>query len=110
MKRGLYKIILKILFFISIAIVIVNLFRRVIGGTGLFMGFENFFEQLSNVDSLQINFGVESFIINADWGILNGLKNFINVFAYILGVLVWLGVNLINLLLFLMQFVRILFV
>lgn len=110
MRSSFGRIILHILFWFVVLLIIVNLFRRVNGFAGSSFGFDNLLSNLSNSNSLQIRFDISSFNIGGNWGIVDGLRQFFNAFATILGVLIWLGTNLINLILFLAQFTRILFV
>lgn len=103
MKNKLPHIITSLLFGFVVVIIVVNVFRR--ANSGVDLSFNGFLSMLSNSNSYSINVNISDFSINADWGLLNGLKNFFNVFANIFGVVVWLGSNLLNLVLFLGQFV-----
>lgn len=85
------------------------MFRKVLGSSSL-LNFDSFFTNLSNFNSMTIDFKITSFNLTQDWGFFNALRDFFNIFLSAGGVIVWLGVNLINLLLFLVQFLQVLFV
>lgn len=110
MRSSFGCIILHILFWFVVLLVIVNLFRFVNGFTGSNFGLTNLLSNLSNSNSLQIQFDISAFQIGGNWGVVDGIRQFFNAFATILGVLIWLGTNLINLILFLAQFARILLI
>ena len=110
MRNSFGRIILHILVWFVVLLIIINLFRRVNGFVVSSFGFDNLLSNLSNFDSLQIRFDIASFQIGGNWGIVDGIRQFFNAFATILGVLIWFGSNLINLILFLLQFLRILLV
>lgn len=110
MHSSFGRIMLRILFIFCITLLVVNIFRRVNGFDGSNFGLTNLLSNLSSSNSLQIQFDISSFQIGGNWGIVDGIRQFFNAFATILGVLIWLGTNLINLILFLAQFVRILLV
>lgn len=108
--NSLSRILLHILFGFVVVLIIINVFRHVNGFTGSTFGFDNLLSNLSNSNSMQIRFDISAFQIGGDWGIVDGIRRFFNAFATILGVLIWLGTNLINLVLFVAQFARLLFV
>lgn len=110
MRSSFGRIIIHILFIFYVCLIIVNVFRHVNGFSGFSFGFDNLLSNLSSTETLQIKFDISSFQIGGNWGIVDGIRQFFNAFATILGVLIWLGTNLINLILFLAQFVRILLV
>lgn len=110
MRSSFGRIILHILFVFVVCLIVINIFRSVNGFAGSSFGFNNLLSNLSRTDTLQLRFDISSFQIGGDWGIVDGVRQFFNAFATIFGVLIWLGTNLINLILFLAQFVRILFV
>lgn len=110
MRSGLSQIILRVIFIFVVSIFIINIFRITNNSNSGFFGFENLLNNLSNSNTIQLRFDISSFTIGGDWGIFDGIRQFFNAFATILGVLIWFGANLINLILFLFQFVRLLFV
>lgn len=108
MKTGFKRIIISVLFVFLFALLVINLFRRINNGTNV--SFNGFLDMLSRSNSFSITVNISDFTINGNWGLIDGLRQFFNVFAQIFGVLVWLGSNLINLILFLGQFLSYLFV
>lgn len=110
MRNSLGSIILRIIFVLCVCLLVINLFRRVSGFSNSGFGFSNLMTNLSNSDTMQLSFDISKFQIGGNWGIVDGIRHFFNDFATILGVLIWLGTNLINLILFLAQFARILFI
>lgn len=101
------KVIYRVLFLFLMAVLIVSLFRRILGGNSL--TFNGLLDYLSNTQGVSIDINISNFSIGGNWGIVDGLRQFFNIFAKLFGVLVWLGSNLINLILFLAQFVSFVF-
>ena len=110
MRSSFGRIIIHILFIFIVCLIFINVFRHVNGFNGSNFGFDNLLSNLSSIKSLQIQFDISSFQIGGNWGIVDGIRHFFNAFATILGVLIWFGSNLINLISFLLQFLRILLV
>lgn len=108
MKHGLYKIIVSVLFMFLFAILVINLIRRV--NSGVDISFNGFLVMLQSTRGYSITINISDFAIGGSWGVFDGLRQFFNVFANLFGVLVWLGANLINLILFLGQFLSFIFV
>lgn len=71
--------------------------------------FTGLLDWFSNLNSLDISINVSNYEISGDWGIFNGFKNFLNIFAKAFGVIVWLFANLLNLLLYCISFLQFLF-
>lgn len=102
--RSVFSII--VLFFLFI--LAVNLFRKINSGSSV--SFSAFLEFLGSLDSFTVNFSISDFTIGGNWGIIDGLRNFINVFAYFLGVTLWMFLNLYNCLVYIFRFIQFLFV
>lgn len=102
------KFIINILFIIICVLLIFNFARKLGNNTDL--SFSGFLTWLGNVDSFNIQVNISSFTIGGDWGWFDGLRNFFNIFANLFGVLVYLCSNLINLIIFIGQFLVFMFV
>lgn len=98
--------IIGLIFLIMIAIAV---FWKLRGSDNILIT-ENFLEWLGNLNRLDINLNVENFSIRGDWGIFNGLRNFLNIFTSIFGVIIWLFSNLLQLVLYIVDFIRFIFV
>lgn len=73
---------------------------------------EEIFESFANINVFPVDIvsqGVIDFTITADWGNLNFLRDFINVFAELLGFLQFISIMLFNALQYVVQLLRILF-
>lgn len=103
---GIVFRIIGLIFLIMIAIAV---FWKLRGSNNILIT-ENFLEWLSNLNRLDINLNVENFSIRGDWGVFNGLRNFLNIFTSIFGVIIWLFSNLLQLVLYVVDFIRFIFV
>ena len=65
--------------------------------------FTSLLEFLSTIDRPFVNFAISDYSITADWGLLNGLRNFFNIFMSIFGIGVFTAKSLVNVLAFLFQ-------
>lgn len=72
--------------------------------------FSSFLQFLSNLNSVEVTFNIDTFRITADWFAFNFLRDFFNIFANIIGILVWFFVNVYNVFQYFFQFVRFLIV
>jgi len=86
----------------------VALIRNVNGGF-THITFSGLLEYLQNSPTLIPNFAISDFTIISDWGFLDGLRNFLNIFTQIFGLIVWFAKNAINGLLYVFYFVRFIF-
>lgn len=103
-------VLLRIVLIIFLLILLATVVWRVRGSNNT-LTFTAFLEFLSNLNSVEIGqVDVSSFAIGGNWGIFDGLRNFFNVFSNLLGVLVWLGANVINVIRYIVAFVSFLFV
>lgn len=73
------------------------------------LSFRSFLTWLGSVNSMPIRVNISDYSIVADWGLLNGLRDFFNIFSTLFGVLVYCCANLINLLIFMSQFLVFIF-
>lgn len=88
-------------------LLIANIFRQTFAGADL--SFASFLSWLGSVEDISINFSIESFFIGGSWGIFDGFRSFLNIFTQLFGVIVYLGTQLINLVIFVGQFIAFLF-
>ena len=102
------KSIIRVVFIVVAILLIINFARKLTSGADL--SFSAFLNWLGNIDYYSISVKISSFTIKGDWGIVDGLRKFFNMFGNLFGVSVYMCANLINLILFLMQFVRFIFV
>ena len=102
------RLLLVILGIFSTILLIINFSRSVIGSSNV--SFSSFLNFLSSIDIFQITINISDFTIPGNWGIIDGLRLFLNVFAQAIGVVVYLCANLINLIIYCAQFIRFLFV
>lgn len=98
--------IIEILAIIIAIILIANLIRS-ITNTG-FLTFESFINQCSNFSSIPF-VSFNDLTITADWALFNFFRDFLNLFTAPLTILIFIATNLINALLFVVQFVGIFF-
>lgn len=80
------SIIYRVILVFVVALIVFNLFRRVSGVGNL--NFNGMFSSLSDVSASRIEFSIENFQLGGNWGIIDGLRNFINAFATLLGVII----------------------
>ncbi len=110
---GIIKVKFGAMFFAVISLILLALFifgfsRKLSGGD--VVSFSSFLNWLGSVDSFSINVSISDFMIYSSWGAFNFLRDFLNIFAGMFGVIVYLCSNLINLIIFAGQFLRFLFV
>lgn len=98
--------IIGLIFLIMIAI---GVFWKLRGSDNILIT-KNFLEWLGGLNRLDINLNVENFSIRGDWGIFDGLRDFLNIFTSIFGVIIWLFSNLLQLVLYIVDFIRFIFV
>lgn len=92
---------------IGIVFLVFAFFKKSQGGSVL--SFSSFLDWLSNRSSFKISINISDYFIGGDWGLFDGFRNFLNIFAQLSGCLAWLGANLINIIIFLAQFLLFLF-
>lgn len=95
---------------VILALLLIANFIRSTSNSSEFLSFRSFLEWLGTVDSMSINMNDFVFTISGDWGILDFLRQFFNVLAIAVGVVVWLCRNLVNTLYFIAQFFTFIFV
>lgn len=100
---GYNKFIFSIISLILFALIIASIFKKSFSGEDL--SFTSFLNWLGDLDSFTINISISDFFIYGNWGILDGLRNFFNIFAQLFGVIVYMGSNAINLIIFAGQFI-----
>lgn len=93
----------RVLFVIICFVLLINIGRILFNGSSV--TFSGFLDFVSNTNFSQINVNIRDFTIVSDWGLFNFLKDFINIFASLMGVTFFMVSNLLNLLLFILNFV-----
>lgn len=93
----------RIFFVIICFVLIINIGRILFNGTSV--TFSGLLDFVSNSNFSQINVNIQDFVITADWGLFNGFRDFLNIFASLMGVTFFMVSNLLNLLLFVLNFV-----
>ena len=58
--------------------------------------FTSLLEFLSTIERPFVNFSIGDYTITADWGLINGLRDFFNVFMSLVGILVFTAKSLIH--------------
>ncbi|MBE5735420.1 MAG: hypothetical protein E7361_03135 [Clostridiales bacterium] len=104
----LSKMILRILLITACMLLIINFARSLFAGNDL--SFSSFLEWLGNVDSAYFDVGITDFTIYGNWGVFDFLRGFLNIFTGLFSVIVFFCANLINLIFFVLQFVRFIFI
>ena len=102
-----YLMIFKLLGIFLAFLIIISLIRKVNAGTPV--TFSSFLNWLGDVNSFHLGVNISDFTISSDWGMFNFFKEFLNIFTTSFGVISFIGSNLINLLVFLGQFLLFLF-
>lgn len=102
------KMIVRVVFIITAVLLILNFSRKLRGGADL--SFSAFLNWLGNVKSFDIKLNISAWTIGGDWGIIDGLRKFLNMFGNLFGVTFYLCANLISLLIFLCKFIGFIFV
>lgn len=99
----------RVLTIFLVILVGVNLFRTLQGSSNG-LSFTSLLNWLSNdFEAIEINVDISSFGISQSWGPFDGLRIFLDKLGQMFGAFVWLGANMINVVLFLAQFVSFLF-
>jgi len=101
------KMIARVVFIVVAILLIINFARKLRGGSDL--SFSAFLNWLGNIDSFDMRFKVSAWTIGGDWGIVDGLRKFFNMFGNLFGVIFYLCANLISLLVFLGKFIVFIF-
>lgn len=87
----------------------IALFRFAFRGVNNDISFSSFLNWLGNVNSMPINVSITQFNIGGDWGVFEFLRNLLNIFTSLFGVIVYMSANLLNVLIFVSQFIRFIF-
>lgn len=98
----------RLVFVFLIIILFVGFFWRSRGSANPFT-FSSFLHFLSTLNNVDVNFNISTFIIGGDWGAFNFFRNILNGFGSILGAVIWLGVNVVNVAVYLYQFISFLY-
>lgn len=107
MKGKAKNIILFTGSFIMILLLFIALIRNAQGWQHL--TFSGFLEYLTTSPTIIPSFSITDFAIVSDWGLFNGLKDFLNIFTQLFGIIVWVCSSIINVLLYLFYFLRFIF-
>lgn len=101
--------VVRIFFIITLVILFISILWRVRGGqTNL--TFTGFLDWLSNLNYVDIDLSFVNMRIGGDWGWFDFMRNFLNIFASVFGVICWLFGNLLNVCLYVLDFLRFLFI
>ena len=107
-SSSLGKMIARVVFIIVALLLIINFARKLYSGTDL--SFSSFLNWLGSVDSFGATKIVSPWKIGGDWGIIDGLRKFFNMFGNLFGVIFFMCSNLIGLISFISQFMMFIFV
>lgn len=104
------SIFFRILGIILALLLVINVFRNVFnaGSASVQVNFTGLLNSLSSYPQISFTNYLNSYVITADWGLLNGLRNFFNIFAHMIGLIVFLAVNLTSMLSFVFRSLSIL--
>ena len=92
---------------ILLFLLVINFARQI--RTGHFVTFRSLLNWLGEVDSFGMTKYVSAWTIRGDWGIIDGLRKFFNMFGDIFGVLFFMFSNLIGSIRFVLQFIAFVF-
>lgn len=73
------------------------------------ISFTTFLEFISNPPAIIPNVNISDFAITGSWGAFNFLKNFFNIFAQLIGIVVWFASSVLNLFAYAFYFIRYIF-
>lgn len=71
--------------------------------------FTSLLEFLSSVKKVFVDFSIGDFTITADWGLFDGLRDFLNIPMSMIGIVVFVGKSLVNILWFFVQIIYFIF-
>jgi len=108
--RFTLSLFVRILSIIFCLLLVINVFRNVFnGGSSIVqVNFTGLLNSLSDYPTISFTNTISNFTITADWGFLNGLRNFINIFMKAVGLIVFLANNLTSMLSFVFRSLAIL--
>ena len=101
------KMVARVVFIIVAILLIINFARKLRFGADL--SFRAFLNWLGNVKSFNIRLNLSAWTIGGDWGIVDGLRKFFNMFGNLFGITFYLSANLIATVSFLCQFLIFIF-
>lgn len=94
-----------VFFLIAVVFFIVVFLRKSYGSSGSSgLTFVSFLDWLSSRQSFKISVDISSFGVDGNWGVFDFFRVFLDYIAQFSGVLAWLGSNLVNLVIFVGQF------
>lgn len=102
------SIVLNVFGVIIFSLLIVN-FLRIMTGYGS-LTFESLLNYLQNAPSFDFYSIVSNYSITTDWGLFNFLRDFFNMFISLFNVIVFLAKNVLNLINYIIYFIRLVFV
>jgi len=88
------NVFLRVCFILCLILLIINVFAFVLFNTSdHVITFSEFLDRLEEApgDYPDLNSTIHDFNITEDWGVLNGLRDFLNIFADVFGFIVWIG-------------------
>lgn len=102
------NIIFRAILIIFCSILVSNIIKNVFSGSSV--TFTGFLEFIGSVPQISTNLSLNTIYITGDWAILDGLRVFLNYLIMPLNVVIFLSKNLWNCLLYIVYFLRFLFV
>ena len=90
-----FSIFISVMSTIMFLLLIITLFRTLIGRGDKILTFEGLLNFLNNFPSFDIE-NLPNLTINGDWGIFNFFRNFLNIYTGALNLLIFLCANLYN--------------
>lgn len=93
------RVFTKVGFILLMFLLIINVFAFVLFGTASQpITFTALLDQMKNAPTVDITIGAisDEIKITTDWGVFNGLRDFINIFVYLLAFIIWCGTILYN--------------
>lgn len=93
---------------IFVLLLIIALIRNVNGYNHI--SFSSFLDYLSNSPKVIPLLSISDFTITGSWGLFEFLRNFLNIFTQLFGIIIWFGSSIINIFLYAFYFLRYIFV
>ena len=102
------KALIPTIIFVIVAIIVIINYIRALNDNNTVIGFKNFIEALQTLSNTYIQLPtLQNLTITADWGAFEFIKNAINTVINILNVLLFICNNLVNLIIGIMNTLRI---
>lgn len=101
-----------IILFVGSSLLILLLFIALIRNANGYehITFTNFLDYISESPKVIPTLSISDFAITGSWGVFNDLKNFLNIFTQLFGIIVWFGSSILNIFLYAFYFLKFIFV